>query len=219
MGAGGVRRPHLLAVDHPFVAIEYGAGPQRHEIGPGVGLGEQLAPLLVGTDQGGQVALLLGFGAGREQRSDRQVHPDPERSERRCVIAPQLLFDHLDMGVTQPAAAVLDRNVHTRQAGGGELTLQVASPVDEGLVTVGGPGDDVVALVIGLGVPQPEPRRQEGLHLGTELLHVDVRDLTVRVDVRVAHLANLHTTKIGEDLWSVQTAGVSPSTLNGLVFY
>ena len=123
------------------------------------------------------------------------------------------------MGVTQAAAAVLDRNVHTRQAGGREFTLQVASPVDEGLVTVGGPGDDVVALVIGLGVPQLEPRRQEGLHLGTEFLHVDVRDLTVRVDVRVAHLANLHTTKIGEDLWVVQTAGVSPSTLNGLVFY
>ncbi len=38
------RRPHLLAVDDPLVAVAVGAGAQPGEVGAGAGLGEQLAP-------------------------------------------------------------------------------------------------------------------------------------------------------------------------------
>ena len=75
--SGGVRRPHLLAVDHPFVAVADGAGPQRGEVGSGVGLGEQLAPLLVGTDQrrAGSAAS-APRSRTRSSVAERQVHAD-----------------------------------------------------------------------------------------------------------------------------------------------
>jgi hypothetical protein len=47
----GQRRPHLLAVDDPLVAVAHGAGGETGDVGAGAGLAEQLAPdVLAGED-------------------------------------------------------------------------------------------------------------------------------------------------------------------------
>ena len=43
----GEAGPHLLAVDHPLLAVPCGRGAQIGQIGAGVGLAEQLAPVLL----------------------------------------------------------------------------------------------------------------------------------------------------------------------------
>ena len=58
-------RPHLLAVDHPLVAVAHRRRRQRRDIGAGAGLAEQLAPDLLAAQQLGEVALLLLVGAAR----------------------------------------------------------------------------------------------------------------------------------------------------------
>jgi hypothetical protein len=44
VGELGLRGPHLLAVDHPLVAVEHGGGLEAGEVGAAVGLAEALAP-------------------------------------------------------------------------------------------------------------------------------------------------------------------------------
>ena len=54
------RRPDLLAVDDPLVAVEDGPAAEVAEVGPGVGLRVALAPqVLAGQDPGQVVGLLL----------------------------------------------------------------------------------------------------------------------------------------------------------------
>ena len=60
VGPVGQRGPHLLAVDHPLVAVELGAGLDVGEVGAGVGLAVALAPQLgAGDDPGQEPGLLL----------------------------------------------------------------------------------------------------------------------------------------------------------------
>ena len=62
------RRPDLLAVDHPLVAVEHGPAAEVAEVGAGVGLGVALAPeVLAAEDPREEVALLL-LGAPLQQR-------------------------------------------------------------------------------------------------------------------------------------------------------
>ena len=62
------RRPDLLAVDHPLVAVERGPAAEVAEVGAGVGLGVALAPdVLAAEDAREEVALLL-LGAPLEER-------------------------------------------------------------------------------------------------------------------------------------------------------
>ena len=44
VGGVGAGVPHLLPIDHPFVAIGDGAGADTGQVGAGTGLAEQLAP-------------------------------------------------------------------------------------------------------------------------------------------------------------------------------
>ncbi len=62
VGRPGAGVPHLLAVDHPLVAVAHGAGAQRREVGAGAGLAVELAPDLLAADDLVEVvgALLLG---------------------------------------------------------------------------------------------------------------------------------------------------------------
>jgi hypothetical protein len=54
------RRPDLLAVDHPLVAVELGLAAEVAEVGAGVGLAVALAPqVLTREDARQEVALLL----------------------------------------------------------------------------------------------------------------------------------------------------------------
>ena len=55
----GERRPHLLPVDDPLVAVADAAGGESGEVGTGARFGEQLAPDLLAGEQRAQVALLL----------------------------------------------------------------------------------------------------------------------------------------------------------------
>ena len=55
VGDLGVGGPDLLAGDHVVVAVAHGPGAQRGEVGPGLGLGEPLAPHVVAAQDAGQV--------------------------------------------------------------------------------------------------------------------------------------------------------------------
>src|SRR5206468_11876970 len=61
-----VARPHLLAAHHPAVAAALGAGAERGQVGARAGLGEELAPELVGGEDRGEEAALLRLRAVRD---------------------------------------------------------------------------------------------------------------------------------------------------------
>ena len=87
VGPVAARRPHLLPVDDPLVAVELGTGVEPGEVGAGAGLAEELAPGLLAGDDVEEVALLLLLGAvdvdrrAREQRAEAARRT--ERGERR----------------------------------------------------------------------------------------------------------------------------------------
>ena len=65
------RRPHLLAGDDVLVALEHRARLQRGEVGARLGLGEALAPHLVGRQDRREEALLLVVACRARSRSAR----------------------------------------------------------------------------------------------------------------------------------------------------
>ena len=73
----GERRPDLLAVHDPLVAVAHGAGAERGQVGARAGLAEELAPDLLGGQQREQVALLLRLDAAVD---DRRARPSRCRS-------------------------------------------------------------------------------------------------------------------------------------------
>ena len=91
VGLGGARRPHLLAVDHPFVAVPGGRGLQPGQVGAGPRFGVQQAHPHVGQQQGTQelpfqLVPAVGqhgvgpevqpvvAGAGRADGGERRLH-------------------------------------------------------------------------------------------------------------------------------------------------
>src|SRR5437016_6938641 len=60
--------PHLLAAHHEAVAVGLGARPERGQVAPGAGLAEELAPELVGGEDGREEAALLRLAAVRDER-------------------------------------------------------------------------------------------------------------------------------------------------------
>ncbi len=108
VGVPAERRPYLLAVDHPFVAVEFGAGAQAGQVAAGVGLAEALPPELLDLcDLREEAGLLLG-GAEREQGRPEQVTAVDSHPVRRLCPGVLDLEDDL-LGQRPPAAAVLDR--------------------------------------------------------------------------------------------------------------
>jgi hypothetical protein len=71
------RRPDLLAVDDPLVAVPDRARRQAGDVGAGARLREQLAPDLLAGEQRAEVALLLLLAAVRDDR--RRRHPVTDR--------------------------------------------------------------------------------------------------------------------------------------------
>src|SRR6185312_13243037 len=71
VAAGG---PHLLAVDHPLVAVEYGRRLQRGQVGAAVRLAEALAPAHRAVEDARQELLLLLLGPPlQDGRADESV--------------------------------------------------------------------------------------------------------------------------------------------------
>ena len=94
-GDVGQRRPHLLAVEHPLVAVALGPGRQAGHVGAGAGLAEELAPDLLVREERPQVALLLlgravGDDGGRAHAvADRVAHAGrPVHRRRAAATAP-----------------------------------------------------------------------------------------------------------------------------------
>ena len=72
VGVVRLRRPHLLPVDDPLVAVEHGPGGQGGQVAAGARLAEQLAPQLVAPQQRPEVALLLLAAAvAHDRRADQ----------------------------------------------------------------------------------------------------------------------------------------------------
>ena len=88
-----VGRPDLGAVDHVLVAVTFGPGPERGQIGTRVRLRESLAPDDVSGGDRGKIALLL---LGRAVGHDRGADPVGVHVLRTTRFAPrpQLLAQH-----------------------------------------------------------------------------------------------------------------------------
>ena len=70
------RHPRLLPADDEVVVVLDGARAQRREVGPGLGLGEPLAPDLLGREDRRDVAAALLVGAEAQQRRPEHVEAD-----------------------------------------------------------------------------------------------------------------------------------------------
>ena len=111
------RRPHLLAVHHPLVAVTHGAGRSRREVGAGVRLAEELAHHEVAAVELRQVRGAQLGRRVREQRGTDEPDGDDEHGEVRELVARlELLIGARVLGGQAPAA-VLDRAVDPAEPG------------------------------------------------------------------------------------------------------
>ena len=147
------RRPDLLAVDGPLVAVELGLAGQTRQVGTGAGLTEELAPRLHAGDDVAdvQVDLLLG-AVGGDGRSGEQQPEAAGRGQR--AVGGDLGLDP-DRVVARQAAAV---GVGGQTRGGPSGQAQALPPLAHRQVDVPvllEPGaqlvDDVVAAAGGRG--------------------------------------------------------------------
>ena len=112
------RRPDLLAVEDPLVAVELRLEGEAAEVGAGVGLRVALAPRVLAGQDARQVVLLLLLGAPHQQRVAE--HLDAEAvvgAAHRHAGLGELLGedDLLERG--QPGTAVLHRPAGREVAG------------------------------------------------------------------------------------------------------
>ncbi len=130
------RRPHLLAVEHPLVAVALGSRLQAGEVAPGAGLGEQLAGDDVAAPQRPQVALLRRHrGVSEDRRGDH-----PEADEEWALVGD--VVAGLDRVVGR-----LERLVETAAAELGRAGDPAEAGVEAGLPERPRRGDDRVLLL------------------------------------------------------------------------
>src|SRR5258708_6033465 len=85
--------PHLLAVDHPAVALELGAGHCAREIGARAWLAEQLAPGILASQAAAQPFFLLRLVAVHQKSCGRQP-ADAGLRDADGADTPQLFLDY-----------------------------------------------------------------------------------------------------------------------------
>ncbi len=158
VGLLGVAGEDLLAVDDPVVAVPYGAGPQRRQVRPGLGLAVADREDEVAAEDAGQEVRLLLLGPVRHQgRADRVQgdHGDGGARPVRLVEEDELLV--------WPAAlaAVLLRPPEPEQA-------VAADPAEEpSLIGRRSPRDRALP-VLGPAVTSPRPLAHQRTEVGTE---------------------------------------------------
>ena len=159
VGPGG---PHLLAGDHPVVAVALGPGGQRGQVGAGARLAEQLAPhLLVAHDRRQEPQPLL-LGAVGEQRRRGQV--EPERVEPAQVVGREHGARRRGPGAgVSVEAAVGHRPRRRDQAGAAEhrvpgLVVGPAAHLPDGRRATRGRGPPRRRHVRRDPAPRPRPR-------------------------------------------------------------
>ena len=155
LGVVGQRRPHLLPGDEPVVAVAHRARLDRGEVRARAGLGEALAPDLLGREDRLQVAALLLVAAVGDDRRAAHGQAQDVGGARRLGADELLVVDRL-LDQRRAAPAVLGRPRHAGPAPVVQLALPGAA---EGEARV-------VALGLAPGVVGVEPRAQlvaEGL--------------------------------------------------------
>ena len=102
------RRPHLLPVDDPLVALTARPGLHVRQVGAGVRLGVALAPELGARHDAGQEPLLdLGRGEVDQRRTEQPLADEPGTS-RTAGLGVLLVERDLEVE-RQPTTAVLGR--------------------------------------------------------------------------------------------------------------
>src|SRR4030095_4302629 len=128
---GRPRRPDLLPVDHPGVALEARAGLHVGEVRAGVRLRVALAPDLLAGDDRRQGAARLRPAAERDQRRAEQRLAHVVQPAGRAGTRVLLVEDHL-LGERRAPAAVLARPADAGPRARRELLLPGAPLLDEG---------------------------------------------------------------------------------------
>src|SRR5436309_8240939 len=124
-----VARPHLLAGHHEPVAVGLRAGAERGQVAARAGLAEELAPDLLGREDGREEAALLRLAAVRDEGWAGVVDADAVQELRRAGAGQLLVQDRL-LGGARAAPAVLARPEEAQVAGGVEPLLPVAQEGD-----------------------------------------------------------------------------------------
>ena len=112
------RRPHLLPVDDPVVAVAHRAGGNPGQVGSSTRLAEQLAvEVLSGEQRPQELSLLLRGAEGGDSRR-RHAHPDAVvwSASRRRARRGQLVFDLRLKAARQVEPAGAAREVHPGQS-------------------------------------------------------------------------------------------------------
>ncbi|MGC0398060.1 hypothetical protein RKD27_000704 [Streptomyces sp. SAI-126] len=109
VGELGSRGPHLLAVDHPHVAVATGAGAQGREVGSRAGFAEELAGEPVGAQERAGVLLALLVRSEQGDGHPDQAHGDADQlGGRRHLERGLLLGEERRMRGGQARAALVD---------------------------------------------------------------------------------------------------------------
>ena len=154
--------PHLRPSDAPLVAVAFGAGGERCEVGAGVGLGEQLAPdVVAGADRRQPARALLGRCV-RDQRRPRDGEADQVRVQIGHVEVGQLLGDDPRLRRCRAEAAVLRRPGRHRPAPVGEGAQERTARLE--VVAAGAEHGEGVAAAGG------QARLERGAHPGAEVV-------------------------------------------------
>ena len=172
VGAVGVGRIDLLAVDEPLVAVADRARLQRGEVGAGARLGVALRPSDLAPEGGGQEARLLLLGAVRDQR--RAEHRDALPADVGRAGGGHLLLEDELLDGGHAGAAVFGRPVRRHPAAlvhgllplhGGGLRLGLA---EEAVVLPAALVAELAALVGDRLVVLGQPLLDEVVHLLSE---------------------------------------------------
>ena len=108
IGPVAARRPHLLPVDDPLVAVLLGLAVQAGEVGARARLGEELAPGTLTGDDVAEVLALLFVGAVHGDGRTREQRAEASRRGERTEVGDGLLHAQ-PLGAREPLAEPLLR--------------------------------------------------------------------------------------------------------------